>query len=69
MLGYVMIQPEIVAFYLPVIGEVKNIYGGLICIVGLLIHQFRSKSNYINHEVHFFGGVGGIFATWLLNGW
>lgn len=67
MLGYVMVQPDIIAFYLPVIGGVRNIYGGLICIIAYMIYQFRSNRANINHEVHFFGGLGGILATWLLN--
>ncbi|WP_345952977.1 rhomboid family intramembrane serine protease [Mucilaginibacter sp. PAMB04168] len=68
MLGYVMVQPDIIAFYLPVVGGIKNIYGGLICIIAYMIYQFRSDRANINHEVHFFGGLGGILATWILTG-
>ena len=67
MLGYVLLQPNIIAFYVPVLGGIKNIFGGLICIVAFMIFQFRSNRGNINHEVHFFGGLGGIAATYFIH--
>jgi len=67
MLGYVLLQPDIIAFYVPVLGGLKNIFGGLICIVAFMIFQFRTNQGNINHEVHFFGGLGGIAATYLIH--
>jgi membrane associated rhomboid family serine protease len=67
MLGYVLMQPDIIAFYVPVLGGVKNLFGGLICIVAFTIYQFRISKGQINHEVHFFGGVGGIVTTLFFN--
>jgi membrane associated rhomboid family serine protease len=68
MMSYVLLQPDIIAFYLPVLGGVKNIFGGLICIVAFMVYQFRLSKENINHEVHFFGALGGIVATLLLTG-
>ena len=67
LLAYVLLQPDIIAFYVPVLGGVTNISGGLICIVAFMIFQFRTKQTNINHEVHFFGRLGGIAATYLIH--
>ena len=67
MFSYVMVQPDVIAFYVPVLGGVKNIFGGLICIVAYMVYQFRFRKDNINHEVHFFGGLGGILSTLVLN--
>ena len=67
MLGYVLLQPDIIAFYVPVLGGIKNIFGGLLCIVAYMVYQFKYDKTNINHEVHFFGGLGGIASTLLIN--
>lgn len=67
LLGYVLLQPDIIAFYVPVFGGVRNIFGGLICIIAYMIYQFRYSEANVNHEVHFFGGLGGITATMIIN--
>jgi membrane associated rhomboid family serine protease len=67
MLGYVLLQPDIIAFYVPMFGGVRNIWGGLICIVAYMIYSIKNGKANINHEVHFFGGLGGIAATIIIN--
>jgi membrane associated rhomboid family serine protease len=66
MLSYMMLQPHESGFYLPVVGAVNNMYSALIVIVGLIVYQARSKNPMINHEIHFFGALGGVAATLLL---
>ena len=62
MFSYMMLQPHIIAFYLPVVGGVENIFAGLIYILLLIRLQFKNKSAY-SHELHFFGALGGILST------
>ena len=59
MFCYIILQPDVIAFYAPVLGEVKNIYGGLIYIVVMIIYQRRRRDERINSELHFFGALAG----------
>jgi membrane associated rhomboid family serine protease len=63
MFGFMLIAPNYIVYHLPVFGEVKNIYGGLLYIVALIIYQKRKKEDFINNEFHFYGAIGGIIAT------
>jgi len=66
MFSYIILQPNIIAYYVPGIGAVKNIHGGLLFIIALIIYQRRSKNTFASHEVHFFGALGGIVTTIIL---
>ena len=66
MLSFMMLQPYESGFYLPVVGAVNNMYSALIVIMGLIVYQARSKNPMINHEIHFFGALGGVAATLFL---
>ena len=66
MFSYIILQPNIIAYFVPGIGAVKNIYGGLLFIIALIIYQRRSKNTFASHEVHFFGALGGIVTTIIL---
>jgi membrane associated rhomboid family serine protease len=68
MFSLIVLQPHKVAFYVPVIGPVANIYGGLLYILGMVAYERRSRNKYVNQEVHFYGALGGLFATWMLFG-
>ncbi|WP_345947696.1 rhomboid family intramembrane serine protease [Mucilaginibacter sp. PAMB04274] len=59
MFCYIILQPEVIAFYAPVLGAVKNIYGGLIYVVIMIIYQRRRRDERINIELHFFGALAG----------
>jgi membrane associated rhomboid family serine protease len=63
--SYMLLQPRVVAFYLPGVGGVQNGFTVLIYIALLIRLQFRDKSAY-SQELHFFGGLGGVLATILL---
>jgi membrane associated rhomboid family serine protease len=63
--SYMLLQPRVIAFYLPVVGGVQNGFTALIYIALLIRLQFRNKSAY-SHELHFFGGLGGVLATIVL---
>ena len=67
MFGFMLIAPNYIVYNLPVIGQVKNIYGGLIYIVVLILYQRRKKEELINNEYHFYGAIGGIIATLALH--
>ena len=64
--SYTILSPNITAFYLPALGGVKNLYFGIICLAVFIIYQKRTKNTMLNHEVHFFGAVGGILTTLIL---
>ena len=66
MMSFMIISPDFIAFYLPVIGGVKNIFAGLILIAGLIIYQRRSGNEMVDHELHLFGALGGIAATLII---
>lgn len=66
MFSYTILQPEVIAFYLPLLGGVKNKFDALIFIVGLIYYKIKSRNTMINHELHFFGALGGIIMTLIL---
>jgi membrane associated rhomboid family serine protease len=66
MMSYMILDPNQTAFYLPIVGGVKNIYAGLIVIVGLIIYQWRTGNDMMDHELHFYSTIGGIIATVVL---
>jgi membrane associated rhomboid family serine protease len=66
MFSFMLVDPNFIAFYLPVIGGLKNKYDALLYILILMWYQRRSKNELSNHELHFFGAIGGILATLLL---
>lgn len=67
MFGFMLVAPNYIVSHLPVIGQVKNIYGGLVYIVVLILYQRRKKEELINNEYHFYGAIGGIIATLILH--
>ena len=66
MFGFMLLKPNYIAFYAPVVGGIKNSYAGLLYILALIVYQRRSKNEMINHEMHFFGALGGLTATFIL---
>jgi len=66
MFGFILLKPNYIAFYVPVFGGIKNIYGGLVYILVLIVYQRRSKNGMIDHELHFFGAAGGLAAAFAL---
>ncbi|MBS7565547.1 rhomboid family intramembrane serine protease [Mucilaginibacter sp. Bleaf8] len=66
MFSYMLLQPHEPGFFLPGLGAVNNMFSALIVIIGLIVYQVRSKNPMINHELHFFGALGGMAATLLL---
>jgi membrane associated rhomboid family serine protease len=66
MFSYILLDPKRIAFFLPVVGPVDNLYFGLISILLLIIYQRKTKNELINHEQHFFGALGGIIITLIL---
>ncbi|WEA01780.1 rhomboid family intramembrane serine protease [Mucilaginibacter sp. SJ] len=65
---YMVIQPDVVAFYVPVVGPVNNIFAGLIFIVMLIRLQFKDQQVF-NHELHFYSGAAGLVLGVLLKNW
>jgi len=66
MFSFIILQPEKIAFYAPVFGGIKNIYGGLLYIIMMIVYQRRHPDSLANHELHFYGALGGIVATLIL---
>lgn len=67
MFSFMLLDPNYVVLTLPVFGPVKNIYGGLFYILILIIRQKRKKKDVINNEFHFYGAIGGILATLIMD--
>jgi membrane associated rhomboid family serine protease len=65
-ISFMILVPNKIAFYLPVFGGVKNKFDALILILVLIVYQKRTNNPMVNHELHFFGALGGIIATLLL---
>jgi membrane associated rhomboid family serine protease len=64
--SFMILQPDMIAFYLPVIGGLKNKYDALILILVLIVYKMKTNNPMINHELHLFGAIGGIIGTVLL---
>ncbi|MFC0513124.1 rhomboid family intramembrane serine protease [Mucilaginibacter angelicae] len=63
MMSFMIIRPDFIAFYLPGAGGIKNIFAGFILIAGLIVYQWRSRNQMMDHELHFYSALGGITAT------
>jgi membrane associated rhomboid family serine protease len=63
MISFMMIRPDYMALYFPIIGGVKNMYMALLFIIVLIYYQRRSGNTMIANELHFFGALGGMIAT------
>lgn len=66
MMSFMILQPNHIAFYLPVLGGITNLYTAVIYILFLIGYQLRSKNPLINNEVHFYGAIGGIVSALFL---
>lgn len=66
MFSFILLDPNYVALNIPGIGEIKNLYSGLLYILFLIGYSNRKDNQMINHELHFFGALGGIAATIIL---
>lgn len=66
MFGYMILQPHVAAFYLPLVGRIQNIYGAVLFVIGFVVYQLRSKNPMINNELHLYSAIGGAVVTMLL---
>ena len=66
MMSFMILKPNYIALYLPVIGGLKNIWTALIFILIMIWYQRKKNNQLMNHELHFFGALGGILATLIL---
>lgn len=63
MMSFMILAPNYVAVYLPLIGGVTNLYMALGYIVAMTYYQRKQDSSQINHGLHFFSALGGIIIT------
>lgn len=66
MMSFMILQPYHIAFYVPVLGGIINLYAVLIYILFLIGYQLRSQNPLVNNEVHFYGAIGGIISGLVL---
>lgn len=66
MMSFMILQPYHIAFYMPLIGGVINMYAALIYIVFLILYQIKAANPLVNNEVHFYGALGGIVCALIL---
>lgn len=67
MFSFILLNPKGSSLHLPVIGNIQNIYCGLLYIIFLILYRRKSGNEMIDMELHFFGALGGIAATFLLS--
>jgi hypothetical protein len=58
-----IIDPNGTALNFSFVGGIKNIYTGLIYILLLIYYKWKKGNEMINHEIHFYGALGGIIAA------
>ncbi|RFZ91097.1 rhomboid family intramembrane serine protease [Mucilaginibacter conchicola] len=66
LMSFMILKPDYIGLYLPVIGGIRNIYLPLVFFVAMFIYQYRSKNKLMNNELHFYSAVGGIAATFVI---
>lgn len=66
MFSFMLLAPNYIVYHLPHNIPVKNVFAGLLYIVLLIIVGRRSKNSSINHEIHFWGAIGGLAGTIVL---
>jgi membrane associated rhomboid family serine protease len=66
MMAFMILKPDYIGLYVPIAGGLKNIYVGLIVIVGLIIYQRRTGNPMMDNELHFYSALGGIAASFIL---
>jgi membrane associated rhomboid family serine protease len=64
--GYMFVEPDRIALYVPVIGAVRNEFLPIIWIGCMWLLRRRIKKLGVNYEVHFWGAVGGILCTLII---
>jgi len=47
-------------------GGIANIYTGLVYILLLVYYSWRKGNDMVNHEIHFYGAIGGVLALMLV---
>ncbi|MEZ2338395.1 rhomboid family intramembrane serine protease [Mucilaginibacter sp. RCC_168] len=65
--AFMIIDPHGTAVNFAFIGGVENIYTGLIYILLLIYYKWRKGNEMINHEIHFYGALGGILAAFVVS--
>jgi membrane associated rhomboid family serine protease len=66
MLSFMILKPNYIAVFLPVVGGLKNIYTAPVFILLLIWNQRKRKNQLLDHELHFYSVLGGIVATFIL---
>jgi membrane associated rhomboid family serine protease len=66
MMAFMILKPNYIGLYVPIVGGLKNIYVGLVVIIGLIIYQRRAGNPMMDNELHFYSALGGIVATLIL---
>ncbi|MGF7079042.1 rhomboid family intramembrane serine protease [Mucilaginibacter sp. UYCu711] len=61
--AFMIIDPNGTAFTYSFIGGIKNIYTGLIYILLLVFYKWKRGNDMVNHELHFYGALGGVTAA------
>ncbi|MBE7178482.1 MAG: rhomboid family intramembrane serine protease [Mucilaginibacter polytrichastri] len=57
--SYIVLDPHGHALNVAVIGEVENMYTGLVYLIGLTLFKWRCQNEYIHHDIHFYGALSG----------
>jgi len=68
MFCFMILQPDFVAFYLPLFGPVNNLFACLIFIVMLIRLQFKTQDLF-NHELHFYAAITGGLIGLVMKQW
>lgn len=64
--AFMITDPNGTALNFSFIGGIKNIYTGLFYILLLIYYKWKKGNEMINHEIHFYGALGGIIAAFIV---
>jgi membrane associated rhomboid family serine protease len=66
LMSFMILQPNKTGLFIPGVGGIKNLYIALFYILALILFQRKTNNKLLNHELHFWGAIGGIIATYIL---
>ena len=61
--AFMILDPYGTAISFAFIGGVKNIVTGIIYILLLVYYKWKKGNEMINHDIHFYGAMGGLLAV------
>ena len=65
--AFMVLAPYGTAISFAFIGGVKNIITGIVYILLLVYYKWKKDNDMINHDIHFYGAIGGLLAVLIVD--